>query len=101
MIIITGAIDLKPQSRDAAIALGCKHSARSRQEVGCISHNCYIDAENENRLHFFEQWTDMEAVQQHFAVPESAAFVQKVSSCAVTTPEIAIFEAEPTGSPKI
>lgn len=94
MIIITGSIQLQPDQREAAIALGCEHSARSRAEDGCLSHNCYIDAEDANRLHFFEQWRDMAAVQKHFAVPESGEFVQQVGAMASAAPEIAIYSAE-------
>lgn len=100
MIIITGQVALKPENREAAIALGCEHSARSRGEDGCISHNCYLDAEDENRLHFFEQWRDMAAVQQHFAVPASGGFVREVAALASSAPEIAIYSAEPVkGAP--
>ena len=100
MIIITGSVALDPARRDKALVLGCEHSARSRAEEGCISHNCYIDAEDANRMHFFEQWRDMEAVQKHFAVPESGAFVSEIAALAVKSPEIAIFSAEPVeGAP--
>ena len=95
MIIITGSVSLQPDRRDEAIALGCEHSARSRDEDGCVSHNCYIDAEDDNRLHFFEQWRDMNAVQKHFAVPESGEFVQRIAAFAVAAPEIAIYSANP------
>ncbi len=94
MIIITGGVTLKPESREAGLALGSEHSARSRDEAGCLSHRCYIDAEDPNTLHFFEQWADMAAVQTHFAVPESGQFVAKMRELAVSEPEIAIFSAE-------
>ena len=95
MIIITGGVTLKPHERDAGIALGCEHSARSRAEPGCLSHRCCVDAEDPNRLHFFEQWADMRAVQAHFAVPESGAFVAQMRELAVDEPEIALYSAEP------
>ncbi len=94
MIIVTGSVSLDPAQREAAIALGCEHSGRSRGEDGCLSHNCYVDAEDANRLHFFEQWSDMEAVQKHFAVPESGDFVRQISALATTKPQIRIFNAE-------
>ena len=94
MIIITGTIDLKPDHRDEGIALGCEHSERSRAEPGCISHDCYVAADNPNRLHFFERWSDGAAVKQHFAVPESGAFVREISGLASAAPEISIYAAE-------
>ena len=98
MIIITGSVSLQPDRRDEAIALGCEHSARSRDEDGCVSHNCYIDAEDDNRLHFFEQWRDMDAVQKHFAVPESGAFVREIGALAIGAPEIAIYHSQEIGA---
>ena len=95
MIIITGAVSLDPAKRDEAIRLGCEHSARSRTEDGCITHNCYIDAEDANRMHFFEQWRDMDTVKAHFAVPESGAFVREVGALATAPPERAIYSADP------
>jgi len=95
MIIITGGVTLRQDSRNKGLALGCEHSARSRSEPGCISHRCYIDAEDPSRLHFFEQWEDMDAVQKHFAVPESGAFMARMRELSEGSPEIAIFAADP------
>jgi len=99
MIIITGEISLKAEFRDAAVRIACEHSARSRSEPGCISHNCYLDAEDGNRLHFFERWADMTAVQTHFAVPESGGFVREVAAMATARPEISIMDATELEAP--
>ena len=93
MIIITGGAAIKPEHLAEAVALGVKHSARSRAEPGCIAHNCHIDAEDANRIVFVELWAHMAAVQVHFAVPESGAFVRQLGAMAVGRPEMKIFEA--------
>ena len=92
MIVITGGIVMKPECRDAAIALGAEHSARSRAEPGCLAHNVHVDAENASRLVFFEQWADMAAVTAHFAVPESGAFVRDLAKLANGAPWMRVFE---------
>ena len=94
MIIITGGIRMKPEHRAEAIRLGIEHSTRSRAEPGCLAHNCHIDAEDEARLVFVEEWAEMAAVQAHFAVPESGAFVRELSALAVGKPVMRIFAAE-------
>lgn len=94
MIIITGTVRLKPETREDAVRLGCEHSARSRGEPGCLAHNCYVDAEDELRMHFFEKWADEAAVKQHFAVPESRTFVGTISAFASAPPKIGIFAAK-------
>lgn len=93
MIIITGSAILRPESRDAAIALGAEHSARSRAEPGCIAHNVHVDVEDARRLVFLELWTDPAAVKTHFAVPESGAFVRALSGMAEGAPKMRIYDA--------
>ena len=93
MIIITGGAAIKPEHLAEAVALSMQHSARSRAEPGCIAHNCHIDAEDANRVVFVELWVDMAAVQVHFAVPESGAFVRQLGAYAVGRPEIHLYEA--------
>lgn len=78
MIIVTGDILARPDTLDALIALCLDHSRRSRGEPGCVSHDSFIDTENPLRIFFFERWADMAALELHFAVPESNAFVRQV-----------------------
>ncbi|HVR91858.1 MAG TPA: putative quinol monooxygenase [Novosphingobium sp.] len=101
MIIITGGIAMKPESRDQAIALGCQHSARSRAEPGCIAHNCHVDCEDEARLVFVELWQDLDAVKLHFAVPESGQFVRELAVLADGMPEIRLFTADELPAPQV
>ena len=97
MIIITGSVQLRPEHRDHALALGIEHSARSRTEPGCVAHNCHIDAEDAQRIVFVEEWADMAAVKAHFAVPASGAFVRALGAMAVGAPVMRIFAAEEVG----
>ena len=78
MIVVTGWILAKPETRDELIAIGQDHSRRSRAEPGCLSHDLYIDSENGLKLFFFERWADRAALDAHFAVPESNDFMRKV-----------------------
>ena len=71
-----------------------EHSRRSRLEPGCVSHDVHVDVENPLRLFFFERWADRAAVDAHFAVPESGAFVRAASKLTAEAPSIAIYDAE-------
>ncbi|MEQ1552427.1 putative quinol monooxygenase [Sphingorhabdus sp.] len=95
MILITGHIIVRPERRAEALALGTRHSQRSRAEPGCFAHNCHLDAENENRIVFVEEWADMAAVKTHFAVPESGEFVRELSAMSDAPPVMRIWEARP------
>ncbi len=93
MIIVWGAIDTTAENLEQVLNLSLEHVRRSRQEPGCISHDAHIHLENRHRVVFCEQWNDLAAVQAHFAVPDSAAFVAAVSKLSVGAPEIRIFDA--------
>jgi len=78
VIIVTGWILARPETLAELTAIGQAHSRRSRDEPGCLGHDLYIDSENGLKLFFFERWTDRAALEAHFAVPESNAFMRKV-----------------------
>lgn len=94
MILITGHVILTPEHRERMIALGAEHSARSREEPGCLAHNCHIDVENPDRLVFIEEWESVAAVRAHFAVPASRAFVAQMRGLSPAPPVIRIWSAE-------
>jgi quinol monooxygenase YgiN len=93
MVIVWGSIESLPKKLEELLRLSLEHVHRSRAEPGCISHNVHIDAENDARLIFFEQWESMADLQTHFAVPDSADFVRSASSLAVSPPIMKIFES--------
>lgn len=80
MIVVTGWILAKPETRDELIAVGQDHCRRSREEPGCVSHDMFIDSEDPMKLFFFERWADRAALKAHFAVPESNDFMRAVRS---------------------
>lgn len=94
MIIVWGFVDIDAVHLADAQELSLEHVRRSRGEPGCISHCVSVDREIENRLNFFEEWADMESLQQHFEVPESAAFAQRLGEMAVAPPQIQIYAGE-------
>jgi quinol monooxygenase YgiN len=70
-----------------------EHVRRSRTEPGCLSHALHQDAEDPCQLFFFERWADRAALNVHFAVPESAAFVQALAALTTAPPEMVLYEA--------
>jgi len=94
MIIVLGHVDTSADTIDAAVAVSLEHVRRSRQEPGCISHAVHSDVENPHRLVFVERWADRDALNAHFRVPESGAFVDALTELAVGDPVMEIFTTQ-------
>ena len=92
MIIVTGSVVVRDGNIDEAIRISLEHVHRSRTEPGCVQHGVYRDVENLQRLFFYEEWTDRAALDAHFAVPASGAFVNALSAVAAERPSINIIE---------
>ena len=93
MIIVTGTIQARADTVDELRRLSLEHVARSRAEPGCLEHGVAIDANDGLRLVFFERWADRAALDAHFKVPESGAFVRQVGKLAAQRPTIEMYEA--------
>lgn len=94
MIIVIGSVTVRPEALDDALTLSQAHVERSRAESGCISHGVHIDSEDPNRLIFVERWEDMEHLEQHFQVPESGEFVQRIGALATVAPTMELYQSE-------
>lgn len=94
MIIITGTAIARDGALDELRRFCAEHTQRSRLEPGCLSHAFYIDPENANRIFFFETWADRAAVDAHFAVPASGAFIRAAAQLTTEPPAIQIYDAE-------
>jgi quinol monooxygenase YgiN len=81
-IIVTGSVQGTDTTVDALLAAALTHVRRSRTEPGCLSHHVFRDAEDPNRLFFFERWADRAALDAHFAVPASLEFVGRLRALA-------------------
>jgi quinol monooxygenase YgiN len=93
MIIVTGSFIAKEGHIETALEHSLAHVQRSRLEPGCISHAVHIDAENPQRLFFFEEWESMAALKVHFKVPESKQFGEKVLQMSDSVAPLTIYEA--------
>lgn len=93
MIIVWGSATITEDGFAEARQISLEHVARSRREAGCISHSVSVDAENDRRLTFFEEWEDLAVLHQHFKVAESIAFAARLTELASGEAEIRIFES--------
>ncbi|MFN0185596.1 MAG: putative quinol monooxygenase [Aquabacterium sp.] len=99
MIIVLGSVRIAATAVDAALALAQVHVARSRSEPGCLEHGVHRDAEDPGRLVFVERWADRVALDAHFRVPASRAFVREIAALAVAPPQMALYDADALPGP--
>ena len=95
MIVITGRVTAKPGAFALLRDEGLAHSARSRAEDGCLSHRCYVDAEDADTLFFYEEWRDRAAVEAHFAHPDTPRIMAAIREHAATSEGPVLLEATP------
>ena len=93
MIIVTGTLQARADTIDELRQLSLEHVARSRAEPGCLEHGVAVDANDGLRLVFFERWSDRAALDTHFKVPASGAFVKQAAKLAAQPPTIALYES--------
>lgn len=95
MILVTGAVDAKPETFDELRGLCVDHSVRSRTEPGCLSHNVHVDCEAPLRLVFVERWADLGALKVHFARADAIGFVKAARKLAGGGTQMEILETTP------
>jgi quinol monooxygenase YgiN len=89
MLIVTGSVRARQHTIERAFELSLEYVHR------CLLHSVLRDAEDPLRLVFLEYWADTDALQAHFSVPASAAFVHEVAALADESPEMSIYDARP------
>ncbi len=92
MLIVTGSVTAHSDTFERLTAASLEHVRRSRTEPGCVSHAVYVDCENPLRLFFFEQWADRAALDAHFLVPATKAYVRELRTLAKASNGPTIFE---------
>src|SRR5436190_21889878 len=93
MLIVTGSLSARADTFDALLKASLEHVVRSRGEPGCLEHGVAVDVNDGLRLVFFERWADRAALDAHFKVPASRAFVAGVARLAAQPPTIEAYDA--------
>ncbi len=94
MVIVSAAVQVRPDAVEQALALSLDHVRRSRSEPGCVSHAVHQDVEDPARLFFFERWADRDALFGHFQDPQARAFARALNELSAEPAEMTIYEAE-------
>ena len=93
MIIVTGTLHARADALAEVLRLSREHVQRSRTEPGCLEHGVAVDADDPQRLVFFERWADAAAIGAHLKLPASRGFGQAVAALVDRPPTLSMFEA--------
>jgi quinol monooxygenase YgiN len=88
MIVVVGRVSTDADKRDELVRIGETVAAASRAEPGCISYRVYEATDLENQFVFVEEWESSEALQQHFATPHIAEFMQAIPAAVTAPPDV-------------
>jgi quinol monooxygenase YgiN len=92
MLIISGTVKVKPESRAEAAEAAVKMVRATRKEPGCKSYGFYADLEDPNTFLIFEQWDDDAALMAHFQSPHMAEFNSLIPRFLAAPPSIDRYE---------
>lgn len=67
MIIVKGSIPIKLSRREEAVRLVQRLAQQSLDEPGCLAYEVCVQADAPEVIVIFQQWTDLEALEEHFA----------------------------------
>lgn len=95
MRIIVAEMKAAPGKRAQLLAILDSMLAPSRAEPGCVSYRYFLSSEDPDLVHFFEEWTDQEAVEAHFATDHFQALGPQLVDLVEGAPDIRIYEAAP------
>ena len=69
IVVISGEIDLPPESREAALTGARKLIDMALAEPGCGHYAWSADPHDPGRVHVFEEWASAEELQVHLTAP--------------------------------
>ena len=97
MIVIKGAIRIKPDAREAAIAAGNAVSEASEAEAGCVSYRFAFDTREPDLVHLFEVWESDDALSAHSIEPHFTEFMAKVPDLVAGAVDVTRYDIAKSG----
>ena len=78
MIIVKGSIPVKTAHREEAVDLVQRLARASRDEHGCLAYEVYIQADAPEVIMVWQQWSDLDALETHFASDHVDSFLDAI-----------------------
>lgn len=92
MLIVSGTFEIHPDDCEAALEAARIMARASNDEPGCHSYAFFVDIDQPNRFRVFEEWEDLEALEEHFQTPHMATFRKSLGAFRILGREIYRYE---------
>ncbi|MFO7857260.1 MAG: putative quinol monooxygenase [Paracoccaceae bacterium] len=97
MIVVAGHIDVDPANEAKVDPVARTMMEETRGEAGCRVYDITRSLETLGRLHVYEEWDDLAALEAHFDTPHMKTWREALAALGVLGRQIARMEAgEPT-----
>lgn len=100
LIIVHGLIPIKPESIDDAMDAARRMACATQTERGCISYDFYVGLTDPHTLLLFQEWENLEALQNHFETEHMEEFLAVLPSFAAGQIITRRFEVQSQGDPE-
>lgn len=75
MVIVSIRMQVLPQKRGELLQALRGIADSARRDKGCVSHNLYLDMEDENRVRILETWETQEDLDKHWCTDGFSALL--------------------------
>lgn len=93
MKIVIARAQVRSDSRETFITAAQACVTATRQEAGCLAYDMYESLTEPGAFVAVEQWESEAAIDAHFLLPHTAAFLEAAAGCVTAPPLIEEFEA--------
>lgn len=93
MKIVIARAQVRPEMRENFIEAAGACVAATRQEAGCLAYDMYESLTVPGAFVAVEQWENETAINAHFLLPHTAAFLEAAAGCVTAPPLIEEYEA--------
>ena len=78
MIVVSGIIPVKAETRDEAVRLALDMAKATQAEAGCLFYQFYADLADPNLFRVFEEWESDAALGRHMQTDHMAKFIKEI-----------------------
>lgn len=88
MLIVTGTVEVSPESIEKAAKAAQEMVAETVKEPGCLVYEFSRILGHPARFRVYEEWQDQAALEAHFAAPHMTAFQAVLAEVGVVSSDI-------------